>query len=531
MSGLALSPDGSQLAFVGGSGGTSRVWVRSRDAVEAQALPGTEGAAFTPFWSPDGRSIGFFTAAELKTVDVGGGALQTLAAVAVGISGAWNDDDVIVFGAAAGGLFQVPAGGGEPSHITTPDAARGEVSHAFPHFLPDGEHLLFSARTAPGGGDTYVTSLVSDEAPVLVLTSGTQAQYAAPGYLVFHQNDSVTAQPFDVSRLAVTGDPSRVAAGVTFTAFEGAVVSTSQRGDLAYLASSADSVLTQLRWLDRSGGDLGTEGVPGDYQSPVLSPDGTRIAVARASDLWLRDLARGTEQRFTFDGPANGYPIWSPDGARIVFLSVREGGIGLYEKDAEGANPPERLVELDTVGFPTDWSTDGASVTYTKVTTDTSVDVWLLPMAGDDRQPTVFLQTPFFETTGMLSSDGRWMAYSSDESGRREVWLQRVPTTGGRFQISTGGGRDVRWRRDGQELYYLSLDNELMAVDIDVTGDAPTVGIPHVLFQAAFRQNPPQRNSYDVTADGQRFLVNTVVEGALSTPITWVINWTAELEP
>ena len=213
-----------------------------------------------------------------------------------------------------------------------------------------------------------------------------------------------------------------------------------------------------------------------------------------------------------------------------MFVSAREGRLGLYEKDAAGANPPQLLVESDTAVFPTDWSTDGALVSYTNVTADTSWDLWLLPMLGD-RQPTIFLQTPFVESTGMLSPDGRWLAFMSDESGRREVYVQRVPATGGKFPISTGGGRDARWRRDGQELYYLSLDNELMAVDIDAAGDAPTVGIPHVLFQAPFRQSPPQRNSYDVTADGQRFLVNTLVEGALSAPITWVLNWAAELEP
>ncbi len=456
-----------------------------------------------------------------------------MCAAAVGTGGTWNDDDLIVFGGAVGGLLQVPAGGGEASPVTTLDAGlEGVLTHAWPQFLPNGEDVLFTVLAGVGLGDAYVTSVASDEAPVQVLTSALEAQYAAPGYLLFGRGDILMAQPFDVATLAVTGDPTVIASDATVSSgsLQGNLVATSQRGDMAYVGDSGASALTQLRWLDRSGADRGAVGTPGDYQNPALSPDGTRMAVERAGDLWLRDVARGNEQRFTFDAAPDFFPIWSPDGTRIVFFSAREGRVGLYEKDAAGATPSQLLLESDTAVMPADWSTDGAFVSYSNLATDTSMDLLLLPMAGD-QQPTIFLQTPFFETTGMLSSDGRWMAYSSDESGRREVWLQRVPTTGGRFQISTGGGRDVRWRRDGQELYYLSLDNELMAVDIETTGQVPTWENPRALFQAPFRQNPPQRNSYDVTADGERFLVNAMVEGALSAPITWVLNWTAELEP
>ena len=414
--------------------------------------------------------------------------------------------------------------------MTTIDQARGEIGHLFPQFLPDGEHRLFVAGR-PGPSDVFVTSLASAATPSLLLPASSRARYTPLGYLLFGRGSSVMAQPFDVEHLSVRGAPVRVAAEVAgrvpIPGF-GLDFSISQQGDLAYVGAGA-SALTQLRWLDRSGADLGMMVRPGDYQNPALSPDATRIAVQRDGDLWLLEPSRGTERRFTFDPALDVTPIWSPDGARIVFSSDREGSLGLYEKEAAGATPPRLLLESDIVTIPTDWSRDGALVSYTTVTTDTFFDLWLLPMSGD-RHPTSLVATPFSEGAGMLAPDGRWMAYSSDESGRREVFVQSVPPSGGKWQISTAGGVDARWRRDGRELYDLSLNNELMVVDIETAGDAPMVGIPHALFQVPFRQVPPQRNSFDVTADGQRFLVNTLVEGAGSAPITWVLNWMAELE-
>ena len=519
---VALSPDGRQLAFTAGR----QLWVRPLDSLEARVLPGTEGAG-APFWSPDGRSIGFFRLSELMTIDPAGGPPQTVCAVGLGEGGTWNQDGVIVFGDASEGLFLVPAGGGEPTRVTTLDDARGERGHHWPQFLPDGEHFLFFARGPAEHEGIYVGSLEAGVTPSLLLRTDRQARYAAPGYLLFGRGESLMAQPFDVQRLALTGDPVRVVDGVrSDSGGLGLGFSTSQQRGLAYVGGGGRAA-TQLRWVDRSGADLGTVGEPGEYLDPVLSPDETKVAVRRNEDIWIVDLSRGTEQRFTFDPAADFWPIWSPDGSRIVFSSWRDGHIAdLFEKAAAGTGQAQLLLESDYPAGPIDWSVDGEFVLYNEIHPETSNDLWLLPMSGD-RQPTPFVQTPFVDAEGTFSPDGRWVAYNSDDSGAFQVYVQRVPASGGKWQVSTTGGVMPQWRGDGRELYYTSLDNEVMAVDVEAEGDTLEVGIPHRLFPLAFTFG--ERNPFNVTTDGQRFLVNALVEG--STPITWVFNWTAELEP
>jgi Tol biopolymer transport system component len=289
------------------------------------------------------------------------------------------------------------------------------------------------------------------------------------------------------------------------------------------------STLTQLRWVDRTGADLGTVGAPGDYQNPALSPDAIRVAVEREGDIWLLDLERGTDQRFTFDPAPDLYPVWSPDGDRVLFASFRAAGAAdLYVKGTAGADSAELILETDIVKVPFGWSADGELVSFTELSAG-GFDLSLLSMSGN--QASSFLSTPFQDAFGVVSPDGHWMAYNSDESGAFRVYLQSVPPSGGQWQISTTDGSMPRWRADGREIFWVTLDSRrLMAVDIDVTGDAPVLGIPHELFEVPFRKTPIQRNVFDVSADGERFLVNALVEGALSAPITWVLNWTAELD-
>ena len=290
------------------------------------------------------------------------------------------------------------------------------------------------------------------------------------------------------------------------------------------------SAVTQLRWLDRSGAELGTVGEPREYHDPLLSPDETKVAVERDGDVWILDLSRETEQRLTFDPAPDIMPIWSPDGNRIVFTSFRDGRPGdLYEKTAAGSGQARLVLESDYIKPVSDWSADGEFVLYAEFHPETSVDLWLLPLSGD-RQPTLFLQTPFFEADGVFSPDGRWMAYDSTESGELQVYVQSVPPSGGKWQVSATGGAFPQWRGDGQELYYVSLANDLMAVDVEAEGDTLEVGIPQPLFHLASDPTYMQRNPFDVAADGQRFLVNALVEDSLSTPITWVLNWAAQLE-
>ena len=523
--GLALSPNGRQLAFTVGR----QLWIRPLDSLESRAIPGTEGAQ-APFWSPDGRSIGFFTLTELRTVDPTGGPPQTVCAVP-GIGGTWNQDDVIVLGQFGGELLRVPAAGGEPTPVTTLDETRQEMGHLWPQFLPDGEHFLFFAQGAAEQEGIYVGSLESGVTPSLLLRTDRMARYAAPGYLLFGRGQSLMAQPLDVERLALTGNPVRVVDGVrSDPLLRWLGVSASHQGGLAYVGGGGGAV-TQLRWLDRSGAELGTVGEPREYHDPLLSPDETKVAVSRDDDVWILDVSRGTEQRFTFDPALDGAPIWSPDGSRIVFSSFRDGRPGdLYEKAAAGTGQAQLLLESDYFKLATDWSTDGEFVSYHEAHPETSADLWLLPLSGE-RQPTPFLQAPFLEADGVFSPDGRWMAYDSPESGELQVYVQSVPPSGGKWQVSATGGAFPQWRGDGQELYYVSLANDLMAVDVEAEGDTLEVGIPQRLFHLASDPTFVQRNPFDVTGDGQRFLVNALVEDSLSTPITWVLNWTADLEP
>ncbi|MDP7690334.1 MAG: DegT/DnrJ/EryC1/StrS family aminotransferase [Vicinamibacterales bacterium] len=414
--------------------------------------------------------------------------------------------------------------------MTTLDEVGG-VSHAWPQFLPDGDHFLFVTTSLdPQEAGIRIGSLETGNVSSPIVQTGFMARFAAPGYLLFDRGGALMAQRFDTDQLELTGDPVRVVDGVLSDPTLGSLgVSTSDRGGLAYVPA-AGSTLTQLRWLDRSGNELGTVGAPGDYQNPVLSPDERRVAVQRDGDIWLLDLERGTDQRFTFDPADDQWPVWSPDGDRILFASARETRpFDLYLKGTAGTDPAQLLLETDELKVPFGWSTDGEQVSFT--TLDADYDLWLLPMSGD-RQPTSFLSTPFQDASGVISPDGHWMAYWSDESVEFRVYVRTVPPSGGQWQISTAAGFAPRWSADGRELYWTTENNQLMAVDIDVTGDAPIViGTPQQLFEAPFRQTPIQRNVFDVSADGERFLVNTLVEGALSAPITWVLNWPAELEP
>jgi len=290
--------------------------------------------------------------------------------------------------------------------------------------------------------------------------------------------------------------------------------STSDRGGLAYVSTAGRS-LTRLRWLDRTGVELGTVGVPGDYQNPMLSPDETRLAVQkRDDDIWTINLVRGGDQRFKFDDALDMAPLWTPQGDQIVFMSYRNTRIGdLWVKGTAGDEAAVRLLRTDTMKVPTSWSADGAILSYTTVGED--FDIRLLTMP--ENESTSFLSTVFAEGAGVISPDGRWMAYRSNESGERRIYLQSFPSSGGQWPVSTAGGVMPRWSADGQELYWVTLDHqELMAVDIDGSGDTPVVGIPHALFRVPFRQTPIQRNVFDVSSDGQRFLVNAYVEGAVS---------------
>ena len=535
VSGLAVSPDGTRLAFIATSEGRNLLWLRSLDSLSAQALAGTEGAvgASPPFWSPDGRFIGFFAGGKLKKIEASGGPSQTLCDAAAGRGGTWNREGLIVFGDASGILYRVSAAGGEPTPVTALDQSRFETSHRWPYFLPDGRHFIYfvrSSQTERSG--IYVGSLDSNETKRLLLPTALNAVFAPPGFLLFMRNKALLAQRFDADGLQLIGEPIPVAEQVAFNMGLGrGAFSASENGVLAFRTGGGD--LNQPVWFDRGGKKIGALGAPGLYFTVWLSPDERRAAVdlvdtqTGTNDVWLFD-ARGIPSRFTTHPAGDSNPLWSPDGSRVVFSSNREGPSNLYQKIESGVGNEDLLLKSTDTKIADDWSSDGQFIAYQTFNSKTKWDLLMVPMSGD-RQPFAFLQTEFNEIQAQFSRDAKWIAYTSDESGAPEVYVQTFPASGGKWRVSTGGGSQPRWRRDGRELFYIAADRKLMAVDVKL-GSTFEAGVPKPLFgPLGVLTLTDFRNHYAVTADGQRFLINTTIEGADAAPITVVVNWTAGL--
>ena len=544
---LALSPDGRHVAFVVTGVGGKSLWVRSLDSLEARELPGTSDATL-PFWSPDGNSIGFFASNKLKKTEIAGGSPQTLADVTADPrGGAWGPDGTIIFTPGfTVPLLKVSAGGGPVEPVTELDQSREHTSHRWPFFLPDGRQFLYFARARKKEGEgIYVGSLDSKESKFL-LSTNLRGSYAPAGdgtdtgYLLFMRDKTLMAQSFDPTRSQLLGEPSIVAEGVLNFPDEGgptayAAFSTSANGHLVYLPGKVS--VAQLGWYDRAGKSVGSVGSAGLSSEPSQSPDGKRLAFGRtdtqASDIWMLDLTRDTTTRFTFDAGVDVCPVWSSDGDRIVFSSNRDGGIfKLYQKISSGAGSDELLLKTDHNTFADDWFAGeaGEFLLYESDSPSTRFDLWVMPLTGE-RKPYPFLQTEFNETHSQFSPDGRFVAYVSDESGRAEVYVQTFPASGGKWQISNGGGDQPQWRGDGRELFYIAPDKTLMAVPI-VSGDSLEPGAPVALFATRITSSSltGDRNHFVVTTDGQRFLVNNLLDEGNKSPITFVLNWAANLK-
>jgi Tol biopolymer transport system component len=534
---LAVAPDGRQVAFVArnASGGTL-IWARSLDTLAAKVLVGTEGGA-SPFWSPDSRSLGFFADGKLKKIDIAGGPPVTLCDAAPGISGAWSRDGVIVFSPAGGtALQQVPASGGVPAPATA--LSEGETSHSRPAFLPDGRHFLYRGNLSgvTVRAPAFVASLGSTARTRLTEVDSTNVVYSQR-HLLFLRETTLMAQPFDPDRLATSGEPFPIAEHIqTFGNPPYGFFSASDSGVLAYQTGTA-AASAQLAWVDRTGKVLATVGKPAAYGDLALAPDGRRAMITLAAaqgggDLWLLDLERdGLATRFTFEPASDQTPLWSPDGNRVIFRSNRTGTFDLYQKASSGAGGEDVLLADNGNKFPASFSPDGRFLLYQ---IGGGGDLWVLPLSGE-KKPFPFLRTPASENNGRFSPDGQWIAYASDESGRAEVYV--APFTGssggsgGKRQVSTGGGSQPRWRPDGKEIFYVSLapNPTLMAAAVSAQGAAFDVGMAVPLF--AVRPPVTPGSYYQVSPDGKRFLVNMapVVEAA-PTPITVVVNWTAGLK-
>ena len=542
-----ISPDGRKMALrVRGADGKFTLRIRALDSLPAQVLPDSVGAV-SPFWSPDSRFLGFFADGKLKKIDVTGGPPQTLCeAIFPGptSTGTWNREGVILF-SARGGLHRVPAAGGVPVAVTAVDAAKQEGPHSQPHFLPDGRRFLYQVGGSPEAAGVYAGDVdARPEAQRRKLVRRGRgggyfwARSGSDGYLMYNQDSTLMALPFDAKSLQPKGDPIPVATelGAPF----GLPMSVSATGVLAYITGSAIRD-TQLAWFDRGGKQIATAGAPAPYQSPALSPDEKRLAVSRsegggggAADLWLLDLVRGIPTRFTFDPGYDGYPVWSPDGSRIAFAAVRgTGSPRLYQKISSGAGSDEPLLKSSSVNLPTSWSRDGRLILFDQQDPKTKYDIWALPVAGDgkpeDRKPYPVLRTDFEEHQGQFSPDGRWIAYVSDESSTQQVYVQTFPPSGGKWQVSTAGGVMPLWSRDGKELFYLALDRKIMAAPVKM-GTTFEAGVAQPLFEARITGAGPFGYAYAVSADGRRFLVNTTLADNTPQAVTVVVNWTAALK-
>ncbi|HUA83507.1 MAG TPA: protein kinase [Bryobacteraceae bacterium] len=535
---FALSPDGRRLVFSAPSDGIARLWLRALDQTEAKPLAGTEGGA-SPFWSPDGRSIGFFADGRLKRLDLNAGASQILAIAPEGRGGTWTSDGAIIFTpTATSPLLRVPASGGAAVPITSLNPAR-ESSHRWPQALPDG-HLIFFvlsfANVQPSG--IYLATLDGKSAKRLV-TADSAAIYAPPGYLLTVEQGVLVARSLDLKR-GIVGSPEPIAQPVAtdYTIWRSAF-SSSTTSVLAHRTNA--SAERQLVWVGRAGNRIGlVGGVDGNGQfQPAPSPDGRHIAVQRSSQgvphTWIFDNGRDVPIRLREGVTPDARAVWTPDGKRIAFLTTIQGPQALVEKSLTGSARNERtLAEGGTGLTPLDYSEDGRYFLYSRSDEKTGWDIWALPLTGDGK-PFPVLQTSSDEQLGQLSRDGKWIAYQSNESGRTEVYIRPFLREGATVSISTGGGIAPRWRRDGKELFYVAADGTIMSVALSTSADGQTIqaGAPSKLFRVPIVGGGSMliggNQQYAVAPDGQRFLINMTISEA-NAPITIVLNWMAALK-
>jgi serine/threonine protein kinase len=532
---FAISPDGSRVAFAASEAGKSHLWIRPLSSLEAKALPGTTDASY-PFWSPDGQSLGFFADGKLKKIAVRGGSPQILCDAPIGNGGTWNGAGIIVFTPGIfTGLYRVPAVGGTPTPLTTLDSAAGENSHRWPWFLPDGRHYIFMSRSGESG--IYLGDLTSGESHRLISNStgavySPSGQSSSVGYLLFLRGDTLMAQVMDPQVSRVAGEPIPLSSHVISDSLRNwGSFSVSTNGRLVLHQFSKDTSNRRLVSLTRDGFQHGQALSEDNYVHVSLSPDGKQVALQRAdgdlSETWLMDLASRRVARFAVHST---FPVWSGDGNRILMFTFRQGIFGLYHKAVNGADQSVLLLPSKEPKFTLDWSTNGRYVLYQQNNLKTRNDLMLLTLSGG--APVPYLQTNANEEDGKFSPDSRWIAFTSDEFGTREVYVQPflspngVALSGPRWQISFSGGGKPVWRGDGKELFYLSANHDLMSVDISIDGSGVfKAGTPKLLFPTRISLNLTGQ-PYAVSANGRRILLLQPVETHPS-PLTLVLNWKA----
>jgi serine/threonine protein kinase len=526
-----ISPDGTQLAFVAsGTDGTSRLWLRPLDSLSQRAIDDSEGAT-APFWSPDSRYLAFFARGKLKKVELGGNAPQVIADAPNGVGGSWNQAGVIIFAPDTGaGLHRVSAWGGNSVPLTKIESSVRSTTHLSPWFLPDGDHFLYvSQELGELGSGVYVTSLRHPEQSKRLLDADSNAAYSS-GVLLYARRNTLMAQPFDAQRLELGGEAVSIAQNIAFAAARGSywAFSVSSTGILCYM--NGNRARRQFVWFNRDGRILGKIGPPGHYRDFDLSPNGKELVVAREdperglNDLWLMDLERGTVSRLGAESVTD--PIWSPDGARVAFSVQKKLFFDIYQQAPAANTRDEAVVTSEQSKFVEDWSKDGRFIIY-ETGNGTRFDLWFVPTFGP-REPRPFLQTPYKKDEPHFSPDGRWVAFNANDTGRWEVYIASFPDAQHKYQVSATGGAQPRWRRDGRELFYLSLDGTMMVVK-SKAADGFSAGVPAPLFGTPLQTNGGS-DQYAVTADGERFLLNTVLETEKSPTFTAVLNWAASLK-
>jgi serine/threonine protein kinase len=555
---IAVSPDGQRVAYSGrGRDGTTRLWIRSLNSLDSLALAGTDGA-MSPFWSPDSRSIGFFADGKLKRVDAAGGPVTVLCDVTNNRGAAWGANDTIIFAQvqagnpAAAALQKVSAAGGIPSPASV--LAQGELYHSRPLFLPNTTQFIYRVD---GGNlrqnEYFLGSLDSMERSLLFRLDSGNVAYSQ-GHLLFVENETtLMAQPFDLERTTLTGEPVPIAENLRISVgnrpFFG-VFSVSQTGVLTYLTGSG-RLATRLVWVDRAGKQLDVLAESGDYVDIALSADGARAAVTQydntvnTGDIWLFDVARKLPTRFTSDRADEGGPVWSADGTSLVFGANAKGSstkfpaffTGLYQRPSSGSASPDTLLErtvepgqseVDMRGtrLATSWSRDGKFIIFDEIAAGLTSDLSILSLGA---MPFRFISTEFAESGGQFSPDGRWVAYTSTESGRPEVYVTPFPSGSPRHRISVAGGTHARWRGDGKEIFYLAPDSRMMSVGLTLRTATIDVGETTELFKTTFTL-PSIRSPYAVSSDGQRFLLIAAAENQPVMPMTVVVNWSSALK-
>jgi Tol biopolymer transport system component len=529
---FALSPDGQSLVYTN----AARLWLRPLSAEAASPLTGTEGAT-APFWSPDNRSIGFFADGKLKRLDVSGGSVQTVQDFpgATNVGASWNADNLIVVGGNPGPIQRVSSGASTREALTR--LAEQQVGHRHPQFLPDGQHFLFFASGTPEVRGIYIGSLASRDIRRLIDADAAGA-FVPPDTVLFVRQDTLFAQRLDLQRLEAIGESSPIASRVAPLGnnanTNAGAVSASATGLVAYRPP-----ITQARvptWFDRSGKVVSTVGDPDPSAGAGagrLSPDGRYLAIQRQvggnQDIWIVELGRNVLRRVTVDPGNEGGAAWSPEGTRVVFSSNRSGRFDVYVKSITG-DAPETLL-LDSVDTENrnvhDWSSDGRFVLYSQISTTTARDVWAVAIDGD-RKPIAVARTPFVENRAKFSSDGKWITYESNETGRSEIYLQQFPGGGHKWQVSTEGGTEAQWRRDGAEIFYIAPDKQLMAVHVRLSADGSNVQLsrPERLFTLPAGVTLSAGDfTYAPTSNGERFLSNVANDDGTLPPITLILNW------